>query len=452
MTGLWFERALLPTGWASNVAVDLTHRGTIAAIATDCADAGERMRYGVALPGVPNLHSHAFQRAMAGLTERREEARDTFWSWRSLMYRFAGRVGPEALQAIAALAYMEMLESGFTRVGEFHYLHHQPDGWEYDTPALMAQALASAAAECGIALTLLPVFYASADFGGTPPAAEQRRFVSTRDSYDRLFDGSEAAIAGLEDAIVGIAPHSLRATPLPDLNHLAHLRSDAPVHIHIAEQQQEVEACLAWSGKRPIELLLDNAEVDARWCLVHATHLDAGERKRVAASGAVVGLCPITEANLGDGLFPVAEFLEEQGVIGIGSDSNVRIDAAAELQWLEYGQRLTRQARNVAAIPGPSTGRSLFDHAVAGGARALGQNYHGIVVGAPADIVSLEASSIDLVGREDDAILDSWIFARAQVESVWRRGRMYVSGGRHCERDAIEHKYKQVVTRLLQDA
>jgi len=450
MTGLWFEQALLPMGWAHRVAVDLAPDGTIAGVVPGIPDPQGRERHGIALPGLPNLHSHAFQRAMAGLTERQEQPNDTFWSWRGLMYRFAGRIDPDAMEAIAAFAYMEMLEAGFTRVGEFHYLHRQPDGSEYDAPAIMAQALASAAAQSGIALTLLPVFYASGDFGGSAPSPEQRRFISTLDSYASLLDASDAALAGLEDAVLGVAPHSLRATPLADLRHLPRLRSNAPVHIHIAEQQREVDACLAWSGRRPVELLLDNAEVDARWCLVHATHLDPGERKRVAASGAVVGLCPITEANLGDGIFPVAEFLGEGGRFGIGSDSNVRIDAAAELQLLEYGQRLVRQARNVTAIPGPSTGRSLFDHALAGGARALGQPCQGIAVGAPADMVSLRASSVDLVAREGDALLDSWIFARAQVDNVWRRGRMCVSGGHHRNRDAIERKYKEVVTGILE--
>jgi formiminoglutamate deiminase len=365
------------------------------------------------------------------------------------MYRFVDRLGPDDVEAVAALAFAEMLETGFTRVGEFHYLHRDRDGASYADPAEMAARLAAAARETGIALTLLPVFYAHSGFGGQAPKPPQRRFIHDLDSYATLQSASRRAVADLDDAVVGVAPHSLRAVTPDQLARLAEF--DGPIHIHIAEQTKEVEDCVAWSGRRPVEWLLDHAPVDASWCLVHATHMTEEETARLAASGAVAGLCPITEANLGDGLFPAAPFLGQDGRFGVGSDSNVLIDLAEELRLLEYGQRLTRRQRNVlGAREGTSTGGALFRAVLAGGAQALGAG-SALAAGGPADIVSLRSDHPSLVSRGGDALLDGWIFAArgGAVDCVWRRGRKVVNEGRHVSRDAIAARYTKVLERLL---
>lgn len=449
MRTLWFETALVDSQWADRVRLEIAD-GLISAIRTDvAADPGDE-RHAIGLPGLPNLHSHAFQRGMAGLAEARGPSGDDFWSWRDLMYRFLGRLGPDDVEAIAAQAYAEMLESGFTRVGEFHYLHHDVSGRPYAAPAEMASRIAAAAENTGIALTLLPVFYAHGGFGGAAPGAAQRRFLSDVDSYAKLLRGSRAAVSELPDAVVGVAPHSLRAVTPEELKAVLPFAGTGPIHIHIAEQRREVADCLAWSGKRPVEWLLETMPVDARWCLVHATHMTDGERNALARSGATAGLCPITEANLGDGIFPVATYLEEGGAFGIGSDSNVRIDAAEELRLLEYGQRLQGEARCVLGRPDrPSVGASLFVGAVQGGARALGVEA-GIAPGQPADIISLDAADPALAGRKGDPLLDSWIFAsRRGIDCVWRRGLKVVEAGRHVRADAIRQRYAATLARLL---
>jgi len=445
---LWFEHALLADGWAARVRVTVADGRVLAIAAGVDAEAGDD-RGGIALPGLPNLHSHAFQRAMAGLTEARGPEGDSFWTWRELMYRFVGALTPDDVQAIAAQAYMEMLETGFTRVGEFHYLHHGPDGQPYADVAEMAARIAAAADETGIGLTLLPVFYAHSGFGGQAPTDGQRRFVNSVDGYGRLNDGTRAAVAGLPDAVVGVAPHSLRAVTEEELTAVSQIAG--PVHIHIAEQVKEVDDCKAWSGARPVEWLQDRFGVDDRWCLVHATHVTPSERRRLAASGAIAGLCPITEANLGDGIFPAAAFLAEGGAFGVGSDSNVRIDAAEELRLLEYGQRLTARARNVlAGGEGRSTGGALYRGALAGGGQALGASRPmGLAVGAAADVVSLPVGHEAYAGRSGDTWLDSRIFCAGPVQHVWRRGRRVVEDGRHLAREAIAARYRQTLSRLL---
>lgn len=346
----WAARALLPEGWASQVRITLA-QGRIVAVQPEAAPGGADLRCEVLLPGLGNLHSHAFQRGMAGLTEVGGRSGDSFWSWRELMYRFVDQLDPDSLQAIAEQAYVEMLESGFTRVGEFHYLHHSPGGTPYAQAGEMSGRIAAAAANTGIGLTLLPVFYAHSDFGGAAPNVAQRRLIHDIDGFARLLDDCRHSLKTLPDAVLGLAPHSLRAVTPQQLAELMPL-TDGPIHIHIAEQQREVDACLAWSGQRPVEWLLANAPADTRWCLVHATHVTASEVQAMAQRGAVVGLCPITEANLGDGIFPMQAFAAAGGRFGVGSDSNVLIDAAEELRLLEYGQRLTLQARNVLAPHG----------------------------------------------------------------------------------------------------
>lgn len=448
---LWFEHALLPEGWARNVRLRVAS-GLIARVQTGAQRAKDDEAHGVAVPGMPNVHSHAFQRGMAGLAETRGPASDSFWTWRELMYRFVERIGPDEIEAIAAMAFAEMLEAGFTRVGEFHYLHRDPKGAPYADPAEMASKIAAAANATGIGLTLLPVFYAHSGFGGLAPKPSQRRFIHDLEGFAKLLAGSRNAIANLGDAVVGVAPHSLRAVTEDELAQVAALAGQAPIHIHVAEQEKEVHDCVAWSGRRPVEWLLDHAAVDARWCLVHATHMTETETVAAAHSGAVVGLCPITEANLGDGVFPASAFAAAGGRFGIGSDSNVMIDVAEELRTLEYGQRLTQRRRNVmAAVEGASTGGQLYRAALRGGAQALGAGDGALMTGGPADLVSLNANHPALSGRFGDALLDSWIFAArgGAIDCVWRRGRKMVSDGRHQARAAIIERYRKALAKVL---
>ena len=450
MTTLWFDSALLPQGWASRVRVS-TLNGRIEQVAVNVDPVESDERHAVVVPGLPNVHSHAFQRGLAGLTERRGPEGDSFWTWRELMYQFVERIDPDEVEVIASLAYAEMLESGFTRVGEFHYLHHDRGGLPFADPAELASRIVAAAATTGIGLTLLPTFYAHSGFGGAEPVKRQRRFINDREHFTAIVESCRRAIRDLPDASVGIAPHSLRAVTPEELTWLVDLARGSVLHIHIAEQTKEVEDCMAWSGLRPVQWLLQHVPVDERWCLVHATHVNEAELQAIVASGATVGLCPITEANLGDGVFPAPAFVARQGSFGIGSDSNVLIDAAEELRTLEYSQRLVMRARNVLAPgAGQSTGRGLFEQALAGGARAL-QAQVGIAPGNWFDAVSLKVGQAILMQRERDSFLDSWVFSGGQrsVDCVWRAGQRVVSGGRHNRRDAIVARYRQVLKRLV---
>ena len=448
---LWCEQAWLAEGWRNNVRLSVEN-GRISSVEIGVEAAADDERHTILLPALPNLHSHAFQRGMAGLAETAGASDDSFWTWRDVMYRFVDRLDPDGMQAIAALAYAEMLESGFVRVGEFHYLHHDTDGRPYGDIAVMARAIAAAAGETGIGLTLLPVFYAHSGFGGAAPTHGQRRFLNDVSRFANLLESTREAVAHLDDAVVGVAPHSLRAVTAGELAEVAAMAAGAPVHIHIAEQVPEVEACLAWSGRRPVEWLFDHAQVSPDWCLVHATHVTEAERRAIVQSGAVVGLCPITEANLGDGLFPAREFLAEGGRYGVGSDSNVEMDAAAELRLLEYGQRLLHRGRNqLAGGAAKSTGASLYRGALAGGGQALGRSTSGIAMGETADLVSLKADDPFFAGRSGDTIIDSWIFGGGArlVDCVWRGGVKRVEGGRHIDRDAIDARYRAAMAKLL---
>ncbi|SEH13289.1 formimidoylglutamate deiminase [Sphingopyxis sp. YR583] len=447
MMALWFERAWIDGGWAKDVRISVAD-GRIASIEAGVAAADDE-RHRVALPGLCNVHSHGFQRGMAGLSERRSRPDDNFWSWREIMYRFLDRLTPEDVAAITAQAYAEMLETGFTRVGEFHYLHHDPAGAAYADPAEMAGAIVRASDETGIGLTLLPVFYAHGNFDAAPPSPGQRRFLNDVDGFAALLDASRVKLAG--DANIGIAPHSLRAVTPDELAALLELLPTGPVHIHAAEQVKEVADCVAWSGARPVEWLLDNAGVDERWCLIHSTHLDANEVGRLAASGAVAGLCPITEGNLGDGIFPAVDYLAAGGRLGVGTDSNILVDAAQELRALEYSQRLAQRARALlASEAAPFVGANLFARAVQGGAQALGVAA-GLAVGHAADIVSLDLDHPAFAGTDDETLLDRWIFAAraGAIDSVWRAGIKRVEKGRHVEADAIGAAYRTCVARLL---
>ncbi len=448
---LILDHALLPNGWAQDVAVDI-ERGVIRALQPRATPDGRERVAGIALPGLPNLHSHTFQRGMAGLAETRGPQGDSFWTWRQVMYRFLGNLDPDDVEAIAAFAMMEMLEGGFTALAEFHYLHHDADGRPYAEPAELAARIAAAAEQTGMGLTLLPVFYANGGFGGIAPAEGQRRFVSDVAMYHRLVDGARKAVSSLDDAVVGIAPHSLRAVTPQTLDEVLAMAGSGPVHIHIAEQMKEVEDCVAWSGQRPVTWLLDHAPVDHRWCLVHATHLEPRETQGLAASGAVAGLCPITEANLGDGIFQGVDFLAARGAFGVGSDSNIEISAPGELKQFEYSQRLKHRARNVLAErEGQSTGRSLYDAALAGGARALGRSLGAIDVGHRADFVVLDAEHPDLAALSGDRWIDAYVFVagKAAVDTVIVAGEPVVTGGRHRAREAITARYIRTLARIL---
>jgi formimidoylglutamate deiminase len=445
---LWFETALLPDGWHDHVRLHI-HGGLVARIEKGVEPGQLDERHAIGIPGLANVHSHGFQRGMAGLAETRGPEGDNFWTWREVMYRFLDRLGPEDVEAITAFAYVEMLERGFTRVGEFHYLHHDPAGAPYANVGELAWRIAAAAREAGIGLTLLPVFYAHSNFGGLPPVEGQRRFINGIDGFAAIVEECHRAVAALEDANAGIAPHSLRAVTPDELEQILPLAQNGPVHIHASEQTKEVDECVVWSASRPVDWLLDHAPIDSRWCLVHATHVNARETERLAQSGAIAGLCPVTEANLGDGIFPAEAFLRAGGRFGIGTDSNVLIDAPGELRALEYAQRLSHRSRNVlAAVEGQSTGRTLFDGAVLGGAQALGQPQTGLRENASADIVSLDPGDASLAGRRGDAVLDSWIFAGAGIDCVWRRGRKLVQGGRHLARQGIRERYCRIIIRL----
>jgi formimidoylglutamate deiminase len=441
--------ALLPAGWRSEVRLQIEN-GVIAAIEIGVPPRQGDERHAVVIPAVANVHSHAFQRAMAGLAEIRGQGTDTFWTWRETMYRFALTMSPDDVEAVAAQVYVEMLEAGFAAVAEFHYLHHAPDGSPYACPSEMADRIVAAARAAGIGLTLLPVFYAHSTFGGAAPKPEQRRFITNVGAFQRLVEDCRRTIKGRPNETIGVAPHSLRAVTPDELSEVVAIGGDGPIHIHVAEQVKEVEDCVAWSGARPVRWLLDHAAVDNRWCLIHATHMDEGETRDAANSRAVAGLCPITEANLGDGVFNAEKYLRQGGRFGIGSDSNVCIGAAAELRQLEYAQRLKARARNVLAAPGGSSGRAMLDAASAGGSQALTRRSGRLATGEIADIVTLRADHPTLVGKTHDQILDAWVFSVGNdaVECVWSAGQKVVVDGRHVSRDPIGSKFRTTMRRL----
>ena len=440
---LWADQALTADGWQRGVRVEIASDGRIDTVVPDAVDQGYRV--GILLPAPVNLHSHAFQRAMAGLAERRgPDPRDSFWTWRRLMYRFLDRLGPEEIESIAAFVQMQMLEAGFAAVAEFHYVHHQPGGAPYDCLAELSHRIVAAASETGVGLTLLPVLYQHGGCGGKPLQYGQLRFGNPPDRFARLCEEAGAAVHALAgDARAGVAVHSLRAVDPQGLAFAAALAPQAPLHIHAAEQSAEVEEVEACLGARPVEWLLANVGVDERWCLVHATHMTSHETAALAGSGAVAGLCPITEASLGDGIFDGARYQMQGGTFGVGSDSNIRISLAEELRMLEYSQRLRDRARAVLARPGRSTGRTLFDAATRGGARAAMRDAGVLVPGRLADLVALDGEAADLAEKQGDALLDSFIFAGGDrmVTDLWSAGRHMVKDGRHVRHDEITRRY-----------
>ncbi|MBL4916406.1 formimidoylglutamate deiminase [Szabonella alba] len=453
MTAIWAEQALLATGWAEDVTVSI-EGDRIAGITPGSATPAGAQRVGLLLPAPSNLHSHAFQRAMAGLTETRgPDPRDSFWTWRQLMYRFLDQLTPDDVEAITAFVQMQMLEAGYAANVEFHYLHHRPGGAGYDNIAEMSERVAAATVHTGIGLTLLPVLY---EFGGCDRRAlgpGQIRFGNDPDRFARLVEGAGAALRALPaDTRLGIAPHSLRAVSPEGLAAAIALRPDAPLHMHLAEQVAEVEELLAHRGARPVEWLMDNAAVDARWCLIHCTQMEPNETTALARSGAVAGLCPITESSLGDGIFDGVSYAAQGGVWGIGSDSNIRIALAEELRTLDYSQRLRDRSRAALALPGKSTGRVLFEAAAQGGAQAAGRDAGRIETGRLADLVALDCTGPDMAGRRGDTALDSYIFAGDDriISDLWSAGRHLVHEGRHARHEAITAAYVATVTRLRQ--
>ncbi|MFV0886254.1 formimidoylglutamate deiminase [Metapseudomonas otitidis] len=445
------ERALLPSGWARNVRFEVGASGLLEQVLPDAGSEGAERLHGPVLPGMPNLHSHAFQRAMAGLAEVAGNPNDSFWTWRELMYRLVGRLSPEQMEVIARQLYVEMLKAGYTAVAEFHYVHHDPAGRPYADPAELALCISRAARDSGIGLTLLPVLYSHAGFGGLPPNEGQRRFIHSTDSYLALQQRLREALP--TDQGLGLCFHSLRAvTPDQLATVLAAEDGARPIHIHIAEQQKEVDDCLAWSGRRPLQWLYEHAPVDPRWCLVHATHAEADEVQAMARSGAVAGLCLTTEANLGDGIFPAVDFLSQGGRLGIGSDSHVSVSVVEELRWLEYGQRLRDQRRNRLYRPEqPQVGRTLFDAALAGGAQALGQPVGALAVGSRADWIVLDGTDPYLATAEGDALLNRWLFAGGdrQVRDVMVGGRWVVRNGHHPAEEATAWAFAEVLRTVL---
>ncbi len=441
------RRALLPSGWAGDVRIACDARGAVAEVAPGAAPGGARRLSGHVIPGVPNLHSHSFQRAMAGRAERRSpDGRDSFWTWRAAMYRVALRITPEQAEAVAAQLQAELLCRGFTQLVEFHYLHHAGDGRPYDDRAEMALRQLAAAEASGMGVTLAPSLYRHGGIFGAPPSEGQRRFLNDLDGFARIVEGVRAAVAGHPRHGWAVAPHSLRAVTPAMLEELGAMGAPA-IHLHAAEQPREVEECQAATGARPVEWLLANAPLDARWCVVHATHLTQAETAGLARSGAVAGLCPTTEASLGDGTFPLPGFLAAGGALGLGTDSHVGVSPAGELRQLETSQRLRDGARSVA---GERPARALLDLALAGGARAAAVPVGAIAPGMRCDLVELDDRHPSLLGAEGDDLLDAWVFGPPDrvVRTTIIAGRAVVEGGRHVRERAIFEGFEGAMREL----
>ncbi len=453
-TQIYFARqALLPQGIAQNVRIAVADDGTFAEVSANASSEGATRLCGLLLPGMVNLHSHAFQRAMAGLTERGGPATDSFWTWREVMYRFLHSLGPDDIEAIAAQLYVELLRGGFTGVVEFHYLHRDPDGALYANPAELALRIAAAAEQTGIGLTLLASLYQQGGFGAAPITPGQKRFFLDDDTFGQVL--SQLLATQRPHHRIGIAPHSLRAVTPQALARatelLVSIDPTAPIHLHISEQPAEVAACLAWSGQTPIDWLIDHVPLDKRYCLIHATHATRAELGRLGATAATVGLCPSTEANLGDGIFAAAEHVLAAGTFGIGTDSHVGTSALDELRLLEYSQRLRQGRRNVLAThEGGSTGVALWQAAARGGAQAAGQPTAEIAPGCRADLVVLDEDRPALWGKTGAEIVDAAMFGpdRDTVSDVMCRGKWVVRGHRHIDEEQVAARFRATVERL----
>jgi len=458
MTTIFAPTALLPDGWADNVLVVVDKDGWIIGVDTfknpkDTSDT--EFLTGPLIPGIPNTHSHAFQRALAGLGERASGKKDTFWSWRDMMYRFLSFIEPEDMEPLAAQVFVEMLKAGYTSVGEFHYIHHEQDGHPYGDHALMSRQVIRAALETGIAITHMPALYAYGGFNEAPPEGGQKRFLNSVPSLMRIIEELHGEYSSTPQVTIGMAHHSLRAVS-PDMlregtEAVRKLIPNAPIHILVASQQQEVTDCIAWSGQRPVAWLLDNANVDDKWCFVHATHMDDAEISALAHSGVTVALCPSSEANLGDGVFPLVKYFTAGGKFAIGTGSNIRLNATEELRWLEYVQRLVHRERTLLRQSDiPSVGGTLIDRVLSGGASALGRKTGRIEIGHRADFIVLDPDMPVMTDKFRDHILDAAIFAcnRNPVRDVMAGGRWVVRNRRHKREDQTLDKFRDVMQKL----
>ncbi len=454
---IWTASALLTDGWAQNVEIEIDSLGNIASISPNTVyKAGEK--HAVLIPGIANVHSHAHQRAMAGLGERAcknsDGLSDSFWTWRKIMYHYLERIQPDHLFHIASQLYLEMLKHGYTCVGEFQYLHHGIDGKAYQNPAEMSLQCMQAAKQLGFGFTALPVLYRYSGFGSAEPLEDQKRFINDANAFVNIVENLQAVSRDDQSISVGIAPHSLRAIDQSLLRSVVgQLDNLAAIHIHIAEQLKEVDDCTKWSGKRPVQWLFDHFHVDAHWCLIHATHMNKEETRIMADSGCVAGLCPTTEANLGDGFFNAVDYFKQSGRWAIGSDSHISIDPVEELRWLEYGVRLQTNNRNVLVSERVrNTGRHLLDGAWQGGELACGRKIGKIQPGYRADFVVLDENHPRLYDRREDDLLDSWIFSGNQnpVKDVYVGGNMVIANGRHVNEESILHQYRQTLDALAE--
>jgi formimidoylglutamate deiminase len=447
---LFVEKILLNDGWHENKTLCIED-GIITNIEHGQTANAEIAR-GIVIPGMINCHSHAFQRAFAGFSEQGSEGQDSFWTWRKVMYQFLDKLSAEDAEVIASQLYIEMLKKGYTRVAEFHYLHHQIDGQNYNSLATMAESIFNAAKTAGIGLTMLPVMYRFSGFGLQQSTDGQKRFINSIEQFNQLVSDCFDLTKQYKNTNIGIAPHSLRAVDKESLEsavtHVRGLDSKAPIHIHISEQQKEVDDCLAHYGERPVQWLLNNAKLDEHWCLIHATHINESERKAMIKSGAIAGICPTTEANLGDGIFPTTEFLNEQGTFAIGSDSQISVDPIEELRWLEYAQRLIKQQRAILATKEQSSvGLNLWQRAAAGGAQSTNSNTGDLSIGKQADLLVLDANQTKMFAHDEHNILDSMIFASQKnpIQDVMVNGQWVIEGGEHRQ----EHICAQNFSKLL---
>lgn len=447
---LFAEKILLSTGWSKNKTLCINN-GVITHIEDGQAKDAEKAE-GIVISGMINCHSHAFQRAFAGFSEQGSESQDSFWTWRKVMYQFIDKLTADDTQTIASQLYIEMLKAGYTRVAEFHYLHHQIDGQNYTPLATMADSIFKAAKTSGIGLTLLPVMYRFSGFGPQQPNNGQKRFINSIEQFNQLVSDCFDLSKSYKNTNIGIAPHSLRAVDKKSLHsavyHVRDLDSKAPVHIHISEQQKEVDDCLAHYGERPVQWLLNNAALDEHWCLIHATHINESERQGIIKTGAIAGICPTTEANLGDGVFPTTEFLNEQGTFAIGSDSHISVNPIEELRWLEYVQRLVKQQRAILGTKEqPSVGLNLWQRAANGGAQSTNSNTGCLAIGKQADLLVLNVNQTKLYANDDKYVLDSMIFASQQnpVKDVMVNGTWVIRDGKHAQEQACADAFAKLL-------
>ncbi len=450
---LFANKILLADGWAAEQTLTI-EQGVITDITQGYVAGAERAK-GVVIPGMVNCHSHAFQRAFAGFSEQGSEGKDSFWTWRSIMYKFIEQLSAKDAQVIATQLYIEMLKMGYTRVAEFHYLHHDIDGGNYPHLSAMAQAIFSAAKQSGIGLTLLPVLYRFSGFGPKAPNDGQKRFINSVEQFNHLITECFEIASTHDNSNVGIAPHSLRAVDKDSLSaavtHVRALDANAPIHIHIAEQQKEVDDCIEHYGQRPVQWLLNNADLDKHWCLIHATHINEEERQGIISSQAIAGICPTTEANLGDGIFPTDEFLLENGTFAIGSDSHISVNPIEELRWLEYAQRLSKQQRALLAnSEQKSVGLNLWQRAALGGAQSTNSNTGELAVGKQADLLVLDDKQLRLFAHDDDHLLDSVIFASQQnlIQDVMVFGRWAIQDGKHALEQVSADDFAELLAKL----